>query len=512
MKKQHLLRVSLVIFLFTVGGYGCDYLVRAFLASKFGDSIQMDAFLLATSIPLWLVTVLVTTMNKAYIPLYSELLVLKKEKHALKLTSNILNLFFVLSVIVVGTGILLSFVIIPFLLPSQSIDSQQLITQLFQISLPFVVFSGTISILISILYAQKIFLAASASLFLQKILYLMLLIGLFPFFHIHATVISLSLSGFFVVVVLFIYMFVKKKITYQFILKPSDENIKRFFGLLSPLLLGALIYKSLTVIDQYMASFLDTGSITYISYGKLVVTVPIGLVGASIATAIFPSFSEESAKKNIPRLKKSLLQGLRLSTYLLLPLMIIFIILRLPIIQLLFQRGAFSLDASIGTSDVLLYYVGYLFGASVGALLSSMLYALQETKTVVKIGIAGALVNIVLNFVFIKYLGANGLALGSSIASLVNVALFLYILHNRMKGFTYQDLLPYGKMIIVSFFTILFIHFIHSRLAFYSLGSEIVVISVLGLCFYLTLSYIFQLREFQDIYHVLIRKNIKTRL
>ncbi|MDP3964641.1 MAG: lipid II flippase MurJ [bacterium] len=507
---RKLLRASTVIFLFTILGFILEYGVRAVLANTFGDSESMDAFLLATAIPVWIVTVLITTFHKSYIPLYTELRVSQNDDSRHRLTSNIVNIFSAGLSLVVIVAIVSAWIVVPWVLPHRSPEFQNLVREILQIVLPFIAFSGVMSIGLSVLYAQKKFFVASFSIFLQKLLYFVLLLALSSGLGIFAPAYAMTLSGLAALIVVLGYLTVTRKLRYSPALSLTDIHTRKFFRLFLPLIIGALIYKSVTVIDQYMAAWLETGSVTYIALSRLVIMVPIGLVGTTIATALFPDLSEASANRNLNSLRSSILLGVRLAVFAILPIMIVIGFANQPIIQLLFQHGEFSLSASTATAQALLFNLGFLFGATVGALLSNTLYALQKMKTVVAIGSIGAIANIIANLLLIPSLGYLGVALGASIGSLLTAALFVIVIRKIITGWKARDFLPFGKMLVAALLSAGLTWWLKQYFQEVAVLGQIIWISLVTASTYLAASYLLRVNELTGIIKVILKREKRT--
>jgi len=126
--------------------------------------------------------------------------------------------------------------------------------------------------------------------------------------------------------------------------------------------------------------------------------------------------------------------GLRALSLMLAPVVVWVILLGEPIVQLLFQRGAFDPAATWGTNLAWIGYLGWIYAGAWGAILTNAFYALQETKTVVVIGILGTVLYLVLSFLLYKPLGFLGLALALSAMAGFNAIVFILVLRRRLGG------------------------------------------------------------------------------
>jgi len=158
-----------------------------------------------------------------------------------------------------------------------------------------------------------------------------------------------------------------------------------------------------------------------------------------VGTATLPSFSEQISKGNFEEFKKTIAFSLRLILFITIPAMIALIALREPIISVLFQRGHFDARSTLLTAQALLYYSVGLWAFSVIRVIVSAFYSLQDTKNPMKAAIAALLVNVAFSVALMFPLQHGGLALATSIASAVNVAMLAVILKRKIGPFVDGD-------------------------------------------------------------------------
>ena len=148
-----------------------------------------------------------------------------------------------------------------------------------------------------------------------------------------------------------------------------------------------------------------------------------------------PSLSREAAAGDLARLKETLSHALRLTMFITIPAMIGLIVLREPIIRLLFQRGAFDPNTTIMTARALLYYSLGLWAFAALRVFVSAFYSLQDTKTPVKVAVVAMLVNIILSVILMHTaLEHGGLALALSLASALQLVMLIVLLRKRLGG------------------------------------------------------------------------------
>jgi putative peptidoglycan lipid II flippase len=199
---------------------------------------------------------------------------------------------------------------------------------------------------------------------------------------------------------------------------------------MAPGIAGLAVTQLNVFITTLLASFLVEGSISYLYYAFRLIHLPIGLIGVAGATAVFPAMAA-SAQSSPADLKKTLVFALRLTLFLTVPALLGLVIFRQPIIQLLFERGAFTPVMTLATAQVVLgYSLGLCFFIANRVLVPAF-YAFQDTTTPVKAGAVAVASNILFSLVLMGPLEAAGLAVATSLASVVNFTLLIVLLRRH---------------------------------------------------------------------------------
>jgi putative peptidoglycan lipid II flippase len=201
---------------------------------------------------------------------------------------------------------------------------------------------------------------------------------------------------------------------------------------MAPSVLGLAVTQLNVVVNTLLASYLPEGSVSYLYYADRLLEFPMGIFAIAIATAVLPTLSEYSAQKDLQGLEETLSFSLRLVFFVTLPAMVGLIVLRLPILNLLFQRGAFTLHSAVMTAQALLYYALGLAAFAGVRIVVPAFYSLQDTKTPVKVAFFALLANAGLGLVLMIPLQHGGLALATSLAAGLNFSLLLFFLRKRL--------------------------------------------------------------------------------
>lgn len=215
-------------------------------------------------------------------------------------------------------------------------------------------------------------------------------------------------------------------------LAPRDPQVREMARLMAPGVAGLAITQLNVLVGTLLASFLPQGSVAALTYAFRLVQFPIGVVGVAIATGALPVMAASVVREAVGEMKVALQSSLRLGFFLALPATAGLIIFRVPILHLLFQRGAFTWPVTLLTAEILVgYAVGLAFYIG-NRILAPAFYAMHDTRTPVVTGMLAVGVNIAASLALMGPLGAAGLALATAVASASNHFLLFASLNRRI--------------------------------------------------------------------------------
>lgn len=203
----------------------------------------------------------------------------------------------------------------------------------------------------------------------------------------------------------------------------QHEGVRKIIKLMIPALFGVSVSQINLLLDTVLASFLQTGSVSWLYYSDRLVELPLGVFGIAIATVILPSLSRQHVSASAEQFSATLDWALRLVCLLALPAALALFVLAEPLIVTLFQYGAMTAhDVGMAAMSLRAYSVGLLAFMLIKVLAPGY-FSRQDIKTPVRIGMWAMLVNMVLNLILIWPLQHAGLALATSISAFVNAAM-----------------------------------------------------------------------------------------
>lgn len=209
----------------------------------------------------------------------------------------------------------------------------------------------------------------------------------------------------------------------RFSLDWRDEGVRRILKLMAPAILGVSVAQLSLLINTIFASFLGTGSVSWLYYADRLMEFPAGMLGAALGTILLPSLAKCHASGAADEYSRLLDWGLRLTLLLAAPAALALAILAVPLIATLFHHGAFSADDVLKTRDALLAYSFGLLGLILIKVLAPGFYARQNVRTPVRIGILTLCATQAMNLALTGPFQHAGLALSIGLAACLNAGL-----------------------------------------------------------------------------------------
>lgn len=223
-----------------------------------------------------------------------------------------------------------------------------------------------------------------------------------------------------------------------------SEGVTKIRKLIIPALFGVSVTQINLLLDTLIASFLITGSISWLYYADRLLEFPLGLFGIGIATVILPSLSKLHSKKNPKQFTATLDWGIKVISLFGWPALAGLMVLAQPIVMILFMRGEFSQETVFQVSYALFAYLSGLISFMCIKILAPAYYARQDTKTPVKIGIKAMVANMVFNLMLAPFFGYVGLAIATTMSATLNA----WLLYRGLKQAQIYHLSSHTKVFV----------------------------------------------------------------
>ena len=233
--------------------------------------------------------------------------------------------------------------------------------------------------------------------------------------------------------------------------KPKDKGVVELIKLAIPRIAEVSLFQIKRFVWLFLASIVS-GGVTYLKSADLLQGLPVGVFGLSLAKAAFPSLSREYSTNNMEEFRKVFYTTLNQVLFFVIPISVFMIVLRVPIVRLVFGAQQFNWEDTLQTGYVLSAFAFGIFAYAASLVFSRGFYALHDTKTPVVISFISVLVNALLGFLFIVGFGLDtwGIALSFSIAGILQFLITIFVFFAKINGSMAKIFIPLTKMIFLS--------------------------------------------------------------
>ena len=416
---------------------------RILVAQAFGAGAELDAFIAANRVSETLFNLVAGgALGSAFIPTFTGLLAKDDKKSAWKLASAISNwVVLVLSLLAALAAFFAPQIVRHALAPGFSADPAQfaLTVTLLRIQLASAILFGLSGLVMGILNSHQVFLIPALTPSMYQLGMIFGVLVLAPTMGIYGLAWGVVIGAFFHLA-LQIPTLIKQHGNYSFTLGFGDATVGEVLRLMGPRLLGVAVVQLNFWVNTWLASSMAKGSVAGIEYAFALMLMAQVAIAQSIATAAMPTFSAQYALGKLDEVRNSLAATIRGVLLLSVPAAVGLIILRVPLVTLLYQRGEFDARSTEIVAWALLWYAVGLVGHSVMEILARAFYALHDTKTPVLVGIGAMSLNVVFSIAFaalfeqIGWMPHGGLALANSLATALEMVLLMILMHKRLSG------------------------------------------------------------------------------
>jgi putative peptidoglycan lipid II flippase len=427
--------VSSMTLLSRILGFVRDF----FIARTFGAGAATDAFFVAFRLPNLLRRMFAEgAFSQAFVPILGEYRNRRGPEDTRALVDRVATL---LTLVVTGVT-LLGIVFSPFLIyisaPGFAADADkfELTVTLTRITFPYILFMSLVAMAGGVLNTYSRFAIPAFTPVLLNLSFIGMSLFAAPWFD--PPVLALAWAVFIggvLQLALQVPALTRIGMLPRVKLDLKDPGVRRIFKLMLPAILGVSVSQISLLINTVFASFLETGSVSWLYYADRLMEFPAGLLGVALGTILLPSLSRSHADGNSVEFSGLLDWGLRLTLLLTLPAALALGLLATPLVATLFHHGQFTAHDVLQTRAALVAYSVGLTGLILVKVLAPGFYSRQDIRTPVKIALGVLLLTQLMNLAFVKSLAHVGLALSIGLASLVNAGM-LYRGLRRIGAYT----------------------------------------------------------------------------
>ncbi len=429
-------RASIVMIAALIASRILGWLRLSVIGATFGATPQLDAFWAAFKLPNALFELLVAgALASAFIPVFAGYLAKEREKEAWHVASSVMN---VLILSLLGLSAVM-WIAAPWLVPTvvapgfeKDPAQLDLTIQLTRIMLLSPIFMGLSALVTGVLQSYRQFLAGATAPLVYNGVQILFALFATPFLGIHALAFGV-VAGAAMMFLVQLPELTFRRTKYELALDLDHSGVREVFLLAGPRTLSLGAVQVVFFVDTYLASSMPAGSLTALNYAFQLMLLPLGVFSIAISAAVFPTLSHYASLGQASKMRDALQQAIRWILFLTVPTAIVMVVLRRPIVNLLFQYGEFDAAARELTQAAFLFYSLGLAGHALVQILARAYYASRDTTTPVALTLISIGVNVVLSVTLAPRLGINGLALANSIATLAEAGMLLAMLAPRAR-------------------------------------------------------------------------------
>ncbi len=415
-------------------------LVRDILmAGFFGTTLPMSAFVIAFTIPnLFRRLFGEGALSAAFIPVFIETREKEGETEAWAVARNILSMLTLFLSVVIIIGLVVMTV---WLWRPESGPMTAMTLSLLRIMLPYMLFICLAAICMAILNSYHHFATPAFAPSLLNLVWILSVLVVCPFLgdtpeqQIYGVAWAVFVAG-----LLQLGVQVPKMMHFGYrpgwSLHFGDMRVRRIFRLMGPASLGMAITQINVLIDRLMAGWIGAWAPAALFFSERLIYFPQGIFATALSTVLLPVFSGHAARSDHHRMLRTINYALRNLFYVMIPASIGLLVLARPIVQMIFERNAFGEASTEFTAVALMFYAPGLLVFSLSKVFVPAFYALQDTKTPVKVAVWCVALKIVLSLIFILtwpvHLKHAGLALATVLAETVNGVVLACLLYRRL--------------------------------------------------------------------------------
>jgi len=399
------------------------------IAQAFGAGVGADAFFVAFRIPNFLRRLFAEgAFAQAFVPVLSEYRAQREIADVRDLAAHVSGALIGALALVAVVGVLAAPVLIAVFAPGFLADPEKyaLAVEMVRITFPYVFFISLVAFAGGILNTWGRFAIPAVTPVLLNLSLIGAALWLAPVLEIPVVALAWGVLVAGVVQLAFQFPFLAALgMLVRPRLRRAHEGVARVFALILPAVFGVSVSQINLLVDTIIASFLVTGSVSWLYFSDRMVEFPLGVFGIALATVILPHLSRQHASTAPESFSDTLDWALRLVVLLAAPAAVGLGLLAAPILTTLFQYGAFSAhDVEMAARSLLAFASGLLAFIAVKVLATGY-FSRQDTRTPVRVGVVAMLSNIGLNLALVVPFAHAGLALATTLAAFINAGLLL---------------------------------------------------------------------------------------
>lgn len=431
------------------------------IAAFFGTGMTADAFMTANRAPTTLFDMVIGgVISATFIPIFNNVLTKQGSKEAMKFVNKFVTMILLATTLIAAIGMLFPETIVNLLAPNYTGDKFDLTVRLTSIMFPMIIFTGLAFSFVGFLQSMGEFNIPSIISLVSNLAILIYFALFGKKYGVTGLAVTMVVAWSLQVIVQ-IPSLIKFKYKFRLDFKLNDNNIKDALKLAGPMLISTWVQPLYSVINSRLASGID-GAVSALDYANQLYIIVTGVCSFVVTNLIFPKLARANAENNKLEAQKLIMSSLRSITMVILPLMVGFIILSVPIVKIIYMRGETTSEGAMIIAGALSCYSVGMFGLAVNEILSKYFFSMNDSKTPMRNSILSMVFNIVLAYVLFGILKTRGLALAAAGGSIFNAAMNgICMLRKHPEMLKKSDIIMFFKIAVCTAIMAVFVFVIY---------------------------------------------------
>ncbi len=463
-----------------------------FLSYFLGATGVSDAYLIAQTIPGTIFQFVGTGLSTCFIPVYAGIMAKKSRKEGNYFTNSVIVLVLLFSTAVVALVWLKGDWVVRIFASGFTGETLEQAILFTKISVTSLYISTFIYVFNSFLQANDCFTPTALAAIPNSLIVLLSI-----FLGAKVNILFLPIGT---VVAIFSQLLVlipavkKNQFKLHLNIDLRSQDMRTMYRMIVPVIISVSVNEINVLVDRTIASRVAVGGISALTYANSLIMFVQGIFGQTIATVYYPSIAKLAKKKDTQEFRKTVSEAVSGMMLFLIPITIGCLLLVSEIVSVLYGRGAFDADAVSMTSLALFGYAIGIIGYGIREILSRVFYSLDNTRTPTRNAMIGMAINIILNITLSRMIGIVGLALATSISSIVTSVLLLWELKSKdIYTIEKKQWISFLKMLLAACSMGVIIWLLKNPLMSLNQIAGLVLLICVGVVSYFVLCYMFRL-------------------
>lgn len=440
---RKVLQGALIISAFTLLGRLSGFIQKLAVAHLFGTGVAADAYTFAFSSIVFTFMIIPHKLLAPFLPLFAERKETQGEAAAWRFTGAVAIIVATLVAVAIVAGIAAAPWLVRTLSSFHSEETDTLATTLVRIMLPAAFFAAFFSLTTLIYNADKRFALPALADSTNRLMVVALMLVLAPWLGIKGLAIGVVLGTVACLTIMLFSLRSKLRLV-RFNVDWHDPSLKKLGWLVPPTLASILIAQGRTTIDYLFASGMGKGYASSLGYAKSLTDTLIMLVPFAVGVVIYPFFSDLAVGGDRRKTGDAVMGSLRIMTLFFVPVSVVLMVLRVPIVQLAYERGKFGMDSVALTAGPLLFFAAALTALALEIILMRFYFSTQDTLSPAIVGVVCVVVHVGLVLMLKDTMQHRSIALATAVSKSLKVVLLFLLLKPKLGSLRFAENLGFG--------------------------------------------------------------------